>query len=111
MDNLQTSHSFCKRFTAEEVRKFLGLNDDYSNSSSSSSIDCEPDISDLSSDISATQSESETEQIIPPLPKRIKTTRKNQKPKLDLFDNKEACQHTDLSTTLCNPLKHDRIHQ
>ena len=51
------------------------------------------------------------EQIIPPLPKRIKTTRKNQKPKLDSFDQKEACQCTDVSTTLCNPLEHDTIHQ
>ena len=60
MDSLLvTSHSSCERFTAEEVRKFLGLNDDYSNSSLSSSSDCEPDISDLSSDISGTQSESE----------------------------------------------------
>ena len=72
MDNLHTSHSSCERFTAEEVRKFLELNDDYSNSSSSSSSDCKPDISDLSSNISVTQSESETEEIIPPSPKRIK---------------------------------------
>ena len=71
MDNLHTSHSSCERFTAEEVRNFLGLKDDYSNSSSSSSSDCEPDISDLSS-------ESEMEEIIPPSPKRIKTTRKEQ---------------------------------
>ena len=111
MDNLHTSYSSCERLPAEEVRKFLGLNDDFSNSSSSSSSDCEPDISYLSSDISGTQSESEMEQIIPPSPKRIKTTRKNQKTKFNLFHKKETCEGTDVSTTLCNPLEHDMIHQ
>ena len=57
------------------------------------------------------KSESETEQIIPPLPKRIKTTRKKQETKFDLFHKKETCECTDVSTTLGNPLEHDTIHQ
>ena len=69
MDNLHSHCSSCETFTAEQLRKFLSLNDDYSNSSSSSSSYCEPDISHISSDISASQSDSK--EIIPPSPKRI----------------------------------------
>ena len=60
-NNLPTSD----RFTAEQVRKFLGLNDDYSNSSSSSSSDCENDnLCDISSDINTNESQSDEEDII-----------------------------------------------
>ena len=70
-NNLPTS----ERFTAEQVRKFLELNDDYSSSSSSSSSDCENDnISDISSDINTNESQSDEEDIIPPSPKRGKRT-------------------------------------
>ena len=69
-----------ERFTAEEVHKFLGLNDDYSNSSSSDTNSedeqlCYP-LSDNDQTISETDNE---EEIIPPSPKRIKTFIGNKK--------------------------------
>ena len=52
MDRLQNNLPTSEQFTAEEVRKFLRLNDHYSNSSSSSSSECENDnLSDISLDI------------------------------------------------------------
>ena len=72
-----------ERFTAEEVRKFLGLNDDYSNSSSSSSSDTNSEDEEFSyplSDNDRTISETDNEEeIIPPSPKRIRTIIGNQK--------------------------------
>ena len=71
-----------ERFTAEEVCKFLGLNDDYSNSSSSSSDTNSEDkqlcylLSDNDRTISETDNE---EEIIPLSPKRIKTFIGNKK--------------------------------
>ena len=75
MDQLPTNLPTPDRFTAEQVRKFLGLNNDYSNSSSSSSSDCENDnFSDISLDINTNESQSDEKKIIPPSPKRGKMT-------------------------------------
>ena len=72
-----------EKFTAEEVRKFLGLNDDYSNSSSSSSNDTNSEdkeftypLCDNYRTISETDDE---EEIIPLSPKRIRTIIGNEK--------------------------------
>ena len=65
-----------KRFTAEEVCKFLGLNDDYSNSSSSSSSDTNSEDEEFSyplSDNDQTISETDNEEEIILSPKRIRT--------------------------------------
>ena len=72
MDKCDEKSGF--RFTAEQVREFLGLSNDYADSSSSSSDnDCGNHI-DL--DFSSTQSDSNDSgnEIIPPSPKRKKTT-------------------------------------
>ena len=72
-----------ERFTAEEVCKFLGLNDDYSNSSFSSSSDTLSEDEEFSyplSDNDRTISETDNEEeIIPPSPKRIRTIIGNEK--------------------------------
>ena len=73
MDNFEGKLRKSGTFTAEEVRKFLGLNDDYSNSSSSSSSDCENDSSfDLSFHTNAYEHKCSDEETIPPSPKRVK---------------------------------------
>ena len=67
------------KFTAEQVRNFLGLNNDYVDSSSSSSLsDNSQNESNLDfSSLTQTDSnESGNETLIPPLPKRIKTVTK-----------------------------------
>ena len=67
MDQLRNNLPTSEQFTAEEVRKFLGLNDHYSNSSSSSSSDCENNnLSNISSDINTNESQSDEEYIILP---------------------------------------------
>ena len=64
MDQLPNNLPTSERFTAEQVRKFLGLNDDYSNSSSSLSSDCENNnLSDISLDINTNGSQSDEEDI------------------------------------------------
>ena len=79
-NNLPTS----ERLTAEQVRKFLGLNDDYSNSLSSSSSDCENDnLSDISSNINTNESQSDEEEIILPSLKRGKMTENKSLQKLE----------------------------
>ena len=73
MDNSETKLRKSETFTAEEVRKLLGLNDDYSNSSSSSSSDCENDTSsDVSFHTNAYEDKCSDEETIPPSPKRVK---------------------------------------
>ena len=73
MDKSQNQSSSSERFTAEEVRKILGLNDDYSNSSSSSSSDMVSEDNQFSDTLTDNSwSGSENEEIIPPSPKRIK---------------------------------------
>ena len=79
--------------------------------SSSSSSDCEQDISDHSLDISGTQSESESEEIIPPSPKRIKRITNKQIQKLDVLQMDETSQPTNFCTSPCNPLQHHTIQQ
>ena len=69
-------------FTAEEVRKYLGLDNDYDNSSTSSSDNNSQDeknldFSSLLTEIDSNESDNET--IIPPSPKRIKTITPNRK--------------------------------
>ena len=62
----------------------------------------------FSSEISATQSESELEQIIPPPPKRIKRkTMQN----LHLLQNSQTSQHTIFSASTSNLHQHDNIQQ
>ena len=69
-----------ERFTAEEVCKFLGLNDDYSNSSSSDTNSEDEEFSNPLSDNDRTISETDNEEeIIPPSPKMIKTIIGNEK--------------------------------
>ena len=88
-------------FTAEEVRKFLGLNDDYSNSSSSSSSDCENDTSsDISFHTNGYQDKSSDEEIIPPSPKRLKNI-KNEKG--NNTGNNESGQWDNISTSTSTP--------
>ena len=73
MDNCERKLGKSETITAEEVRKFLGLNDDYSNSSSSSSSDCENDTSsDVSFNTNGYKDKSSDEEITPPSPKRVK---------------------------------------
>ena len=72
-----------EKFTAEEVRKFLGLNDDYSNSSSSSSSDTNSEDEEFTyplcdNDWTISETDDE-EEIIPPSPKRIRTIIGNKK--------------------------------
>ena len=67
-----------EKFTAEEVRKFLGLNDDYSNSSSSSSSDTNSEDKELcDNDWTISETDNE-EEIIPLSPKRIRTIIRNE---------------------------------
>ena len=62
-----------KKFTAEEVHKFLGLNDDYSNSSSSSSSDTNSEDEELCDNDQTISETDDEEEIIPLSPKRIRT--------------------------------------
>ena len=106
MDQLPNNLPTSERFTAEQVRKFLGLNDDYSNSSSSSSSDCENDnLSDISSDINTNESQSDEEDIIPPSPKRGKRTENKSVQIKDGISKNQAGKHN-ISTTsgTSNPL-------
>ena len=111
MDQLRNNLPTSERFTAEQVRKFLGLNDYYSNSSSSSSSDCENDnLSDISSDINTNQSESDEEDIIPPSPKRGKRTQNKSEQKIDGISKNKAGKHN-ISTTgsTSNPLYENTV--
>ena len=106
MDQLQNNLPTSEQFTAEEVRKFSGLNDDYSNSSSSSSSDCENDnLSDISWDINTNESQSDEEDIILPSPKRGKRTENKLEQKIDRISRNQAGKHN-ISTTgsTSNPL-------
>ena len=106
MDQLRNNLPTSERFTAEQVRIFLGLNDYYSNSSSSSSSDCENDnLCDISSDINTNQSESDQEDIIPPSPKRGKRTKNKSVQKIDRISRNQAGKRN-ISTTsgTSNPL-------
>ena len=105
MDQLPNNLPTSERFTAEQVRKFLGLNDDYSNSSSSSS-DCENDnLSDISSDINTNESQNDEEDIFPPSLKRGKRTENKSVQKIDGISKNQAGKHN-ISTTsgTSNPL-------
>ena len=103
MDQLRNNLPTSERFTAEQVRKFLGLNDYYSNSSSSLSSDCENDnLSDISSDINTNQSESDQEDIILPSLKRGKRTENKSVQKIDGISRNQAGKHTTGGTS--NPL-------
>ena len=106
MDQLPNNLPTSERFTAEQVRKFLGLNDDYSNSSSSSSSDCENDnLSDISLDINTNESQNDEEDIIPPSLKRGKRTENKSVQKIDGISKNQAGKHN-ISTTsgTSNPL-------
>ena len=111
MDQLQNNLPTSERFTAEQVRKFLGLNDYYSNSSSSLSSDCENDnLSDISSDINTNESQSDEEDIIPPSPKRGKRTENKSVQKIDGISKNKAGKHiisTNGSTS--NPLYENTV--
>ena len=111
MDQLPNNLPTSERFTAEQVRKFLGLNDDYSNSSSSSSSDCENDnLSDISSDINTNGSQSDEEDIIPPSPKRGERTENKSVQKIDGICKNQAGKHN-ISTTssTSNPLYENTV--
>ena len=111
MDQLQNNLPTSERVTAEQVRKFLGLNDDYSNSSSSSSSDCENDnLSDISSDINTNESQSNEEDIIPPSLKRGKRTENKSVQKIDRISKNKAGKHN-ISTTgsTSNPLYENTV--
>ena len=111
MDQLQNNLPTSEQFIAEQVRKFLGLNDYYSNSSSSSSSDCENDnLSDISSDINSNQSESYQEDIILPSPKTGKRTEKKSVQKIDGISRNQAGKHN-ISTTggTSNPLYENTV--
>ena len=95
MDQLPNNWPTSERFTAEQVRKFLGLNDDYSNSSSSLSSDCENNnLSDISLDINTNGSQSDEEDIILPSLKRGKRTENKSVQKIDRISKNQAGQHT-----------------
>ena len=95
MDQLPNNWPTSERFTAEQVRKFLGLNDDYSNSSSSLSSDCENNnLSDISLDINTNGSQSDEEDIILPSLKRGKRTENKSVQKIDGISKNQAGQHT-----------------
>ena len=111
MDQLRNNLPTSERFTAEEVRKFLGFNDDYSNSSSSSSSDCEKDnLSDISLDINTNESQSDEEDIIPPSLKRGKRTENKLVQKIDRISRNQAGKHN-ISTTggTSNPLYENTV--
>ena len=111
MDQLPNNLPTSERFTAEQVRKLLGLNDDYSNSSSSSSSDCENDnLSDISSNINTNESQSDEEDIIPPSPKRGKRTENKSVQKIDGISKNQAGKHN-ISTTssTSNPLYENTV--
>ena len=67
-----------EKYTAEEVHKFLGLND-YSNSSSSSSSDTNSEDEELCDNYRTISETDDEEEIIPPSPKRIRTIIGNEK--------------------------------
>ena len=109
MDQLPNNLPTSERFTAEQVRKILGLNDDYSNSSSSSSSDCENNnLSDISLDINTNESQSDEEDII--LPKRGKRTENKSVQKIDRISKNQAGKHN-ISTTssTSNPLYENTV--
>ena len=111
MDLLPNNLPTSERFTAEQVRTFLGLKDDYSNSLSSSSSDCENDnLSDISSNINTNESQSDEEEIIPPLPKRGKMTENKSLQKLEGISKNQAGQHNISTTTsTSNPLYENTV--
>ena len=83
--------------------------DQLPNNSSSLSSDCENNnFSDISSDINTNESESDEEEIIPPLPKRGKTTGNKSVQKLEGISKNEAGQHN-ISTTTSNPLYENTV--
>ena len=99
MDQLRNNLPTSERFTAEQVRKLLGLNDYYSNSSSSLSSDCENDnLSDISMDINTNESQSNEEDIIAPSPKKGKRTENKSGQKIDGISKNKAGKHN-ISTT------------
>ena len=111
MDQLRNNLPTSEWFTAEQVRTFLGLNDYYSNSSSSSSSDCEKgNLSDISSDINTNESESDEEDIIPPSLKRGKRTENKSVHKIDGISKNKAGKHN-ISTTggTSNPLYENTV--
>ena len=109
MDQLQNNLPTSERFTAEEVRKFLGLNDDYSSSSSSS--DCENDnLSDISLDINTNESQSNEEYIIPPSPKRGKRTENKSVQKIDgIIKNQTGKDNIFTTGSTSNPLYENTV--
>ena len=111
MDQLQNNLPTSEQFTAEEVRKFLGLNDHYSNSSSSSSSDCENDnLSNISSDINTNESQSDEEYIIPPSPKRGKRTENKSVQKIDRIIKKQTGKENIFTTGgTSNPLYENTV--
>ena len=90
MDKIGNETTSSETFTAEQVREILRLNDDYSNSSSSSDNDSifpngqsEYDYDTLNDTY---ESGSEDENIIPPSPKWIKRINQSQNTKkMELF--------------------------
>ena len=111
MDQLRNNLPTSERFTAEEVRKFLGLNDHYSNSSSSSSSDCENDnLSNISSDININKSQSDEEYIIPPSPKREKRTENKSVQKIDrIIKNQTGKENIFTTGGTSNPLYENTV--
>ena len=101
-----------KTFTADEVRHYLGLDNDYDDDCSTSSSDsnCEEDstlpldsTSSSPSDIDLNQSDNET--IIPPSPKRIKSD--NSKRKTGKIV-RNTCILADVSST-CRKQEHGKL--
>ena len=99
MDKL--NHKCGTIFTAEEVRKYLGLDNDYDDDSSTSSSDnnLQDDLTlDSSSITDIDFNESDNEAIIPPSPKRIKSINPNRekgKDKKNIFTN--TCIQVDVT--------------